>query len=92
MWKWVQKKRALERSGDTWQVLSHEENAIVQPTENAQNTQPTEKKEKKKRGLTTMHKVPRGLDQRMQVSFNEYGQPWGTNSEKFASFLGVLAR
>lgn len=56
-------------------------------TENAQNTQPMAEKEKKKRGPTTMNKVHRGLDHRMQVSFNEYGQPCGTNSRSLHHFL-----
>ncbi|XP_062000000.1 uncharacterized protein LOC133746278 isoform X3 [Rosa rugosa] len=64
-----------------------ESNVEESHTERPQSAEP-----KKKRGPTTMGIIPEGQITRMNVTFNANGQPYGTNSDKFATVLGVLTR
>lgn len=77
-----------ERNNDTYtEAESNQEESPDQSPNGSQSAQP-----KKKRGPTTMGIIPEGQVTRMNVSFNAKGQPYGQNSAKLASLLGVLAR
>ncbi|KAK9284504.1 hypothetical protein L1049_023678 [Liquidambar formosana] len=49
-------------------------------------------KQRKKRGKNKLHLIPLSGCGRLEVEFNERGQPVGENSAKYASHLGSLAR
>ncbi|KAK9287097.1 hypothetical protein L1049_015508 [Liquidambar formosana] len=48
-------------------------------------------KQRKKRGKNKLHSIPLSGCERLEVEFNERGQPVGENSAKYASHLGSLA-
>lgn len=77
-----------ERNNDAYTEVESNQEESPEPNPNgSQFAQP-----RKKRGPTIMGIIPEGQVTRMNVSFNAKGQPYGQNSAKLASLLGVLAR